>query len=198
MKRILIFIPLILLSACASKKPVVVQMPRSVPGTILTTDDMESVRYGENLKAYSIGRYVDPNGGLVMHEAHTVYRVETTAKWNLHPNAPVTVPGGPVLGIIDPAHKDSPVTPEVVAEVDRQKAATMALMVQGQRLNQALNQLSKTLSVTAQVSVENARLKNDVTTTEKRLDVLEDQFRKTQTEAPFTTSPVPTKGTNDW
>jgi hypothetical protein len=74
----------------------------------------------------------------------------------------------------------------------------MALMVQGQRLNQALNQLSKTLSVTAQVSVENARLKNDVTTTEKRLDVLEDQFRKTQTEAPFTTSPVPTKGTNDW
>ena len=198
MKRILIFIPLILLSACASKKPVVVQMPRSVPGTILTTGDMESVRYGENLKAYSIGRYVDPNGGLVMHEAHTVYRVETTAKWNLHPNAPVTVPGGPVLGIIDPAHKDSPLTPEVVAEVDRQKAATMALMVQGQRLNQALNQLSKTLSVTAQVSVENARLKNDVTTTEKRLDVLEDQFRKTQTEAPFTTSPVPTKGTNDW
>jgi hypothetical protein len=51
MKRILIFIPLILLSACASNKPVVVQMPRSVPGTILTTDDMESVRYGENLKA---------------------------------------------------------------------------------------------------------------------------------------------------
>jgi hypothetical protein len=198
MKRILIFIPLILLSACASKKPVVVQMPRSVPGTILTTGDMESVRYGENLKAYSIGRYVDPNDGLMMHEAHTAYRVETTAKWNLHPNAPVTVPGGPVLGIIDPAHKDSPLTPEIVAEVDRQKAATMALMVQGQRLNQALNQLSKTLSVTAQVSVENARLKNDVTTTEKRLDVLEDQFRKTQTEAPFTTSPVPTKGTNDW
>ena len=79
MKRILIFIPLILLSACASNKPVVVQMPRSVPGTILTTDDMESVRYGENLKACSFGRYVDPNDGLVMHEAHTVYRVETTA-----------------------------------------------------------------------------------------------------------------------
>ena len=198
MKRILIFIPLILLSACASKKPVVVQMPRSVPGTILTTGDMESVRYGENLKAYSISRYVDPNDGLVMHEAHTVYRVETTAKWNLHPNAPVTVPSGPVLGIIDPAHKDSPLTPEVVAEVDRQKAATMALIVQGQRMNQALNQLSKTLSITAQVSVENAQLKNEVTATGKRLEALEYQFRKTQTEAPFTTSPVPTKGTNDW
>jgi hypothetical protein len=133
-----------------------------------------------------------------MHEAHTVYRVETTAKWNFHPNAPANVPGGPVIGIIDPAHRDSPLTPEVVAEVDRQKAATMALIVQGQRMNQALNQLSKTLSITAQVSVENAQLKNEVTATGKRLEALEYQFRKTQTEAPFTTSPVPTKGTNDW
>ena len=198
MKRILFFIPLILLSACASKKPVVVQMPRSVPGTILTTGDMESVRYGENLKAYSFGRYVEPNDGLVMHEAHTVYRVETTAKWNLHPNATVSFPSGPVVGIIDPAHKDSPLTPEVVAEVDRQKAATAALLVQGQRMNQALSQLSKTLSATAQVSVENTQLKSKLNTAEKRLDALEEDFRKKQTEAPFTTSPVPTKGTNDW
>ena len=199
MKRILIFIPLIFLSACASNKPVVVQMPRSVPGTTLATDDIESVRYGENLKAYSIGRYVDPNDGLVMHEAHTVYRVETTAKWNLHPNEPVNVPGGPVVGIIDPAHKDSPLTPEVVAEVDRQKAATMALIVQGQRMNQALNQLSKTLSATAQVAQENVQLKSEMTTSEKRLDALEEDFRKAQTEAPFTAPVTPSvKGTNDW
>src|SRR5208337_3695881 len=151
MKRIFILIPLLFLPSCATKKPVVVRMSHSVPGTTMPADDMESVRYGENLKAYPVGRYIDPNNGLVMHEAHTVYRVETTAKWNLHPNAPVTVPGGPVIGIIDPAHKDSPLTPEVVAEVDRQKAATMTLIVQGQRMNQALNQLSQTLSATAQV-----------------------------------------------
>jgi hypothetical protein len=199
MKRILIFLPLMLLSACASKKPVIVQMPPAVSGTTLATADMESVRYGENLKAYSFGRYVDPNDGLVMHEAHTVYRVETTAKWNLHPNAPVNVPGGPVIGIIDPAHKDSPLTPEVVAEVDRQKAATMTLIVQGQRMNQALNQLSQTLSATAQVAVENVQLKNEVTTAEKRLDTLEEEFRKAQTEAPFTAPATPSvKGTNDW
>ena len=152
MKQILIFIPLILLSACASKKPVVVKMPPAVSGLSLTTDDAESVRYGENLKAYPVGRYVDPNDGLVMHEAHTIYRVETTAKWNLHPDvypyAPGNLPGGPVIGIIDPAHRDSPVTPEVVAEVDRQKAATQALLAQGQRMNQALNQLSKILPAT--------------------------------------------------
>lgn len=199
MKRILVFLPLILLSACASKKPVVVQMPSAVSGTILATDDIESVRYGENLKAYCIGRYVDPNDGLMMHEAHTIYRVETTAKWNLHPNAPANVPAGPVVGIIDPAHRDSPVTPEVVAEVDRQKSATLALLVQGQRMNQALNQLSKTLSATAQVAAENVQLKSEVTTAEKRLDALEEDFRKAQTEAPFTTPVTPSvKGTNDW
>jgi hypothetical protein len=199
MKRILFFIPLILLPACASKKPVVVQMPPAVTGTTLPTDDMESVRYGENLKAYSIGRYVDPNDGLVMHEAHTIYRVETTSKWNLHPNAPANVPGGPVVGIIDTAHKDSPVTPEIVAEVDRQKAATMALIMQGQRMNQALNQLSKVLPATAQVAQENAQLKVEAMATEKRLDILEDEFRKEQTEATFTPPATPSvKGTNDW
>ena len=127
MKKLLIYIPLILLPACASKKPVIVHMPPVVTGNALTTADMESVRYSENLKAYPVGRYVDPSDGLVMHEAHTIYRVETTAKWNLHPEvypyAPGNLPGGPVVGIIDPAPSDSPVTPEVVAEIDRQKAA---------------------------------------------------------------------------
>jgi len=199
MKQILIFIPLIFLSACASKKPVIVQMPPFVSGTMLATGDMESVRYGENLKSYSVGRYVDPNDGLVMHEAHTIYRVETTAKWNLHPNEPVNVPSGPVIGIIDPAHKDSPLTPEIAAEVSRQKTATQALLEQGQRMNQLVNQLSKTLPVTAQVAVENVHLQNEVTIAQQRLDALEEEFRKTQAEDSFTTSPVPSaKGTNDW
>ena len=199
MKRIFILIPLLLLPACASKKAVIVQMPPAVSGTTLATDDQESVRYGENLKAYPLGRYIDPNDGLMMHEAHTVYRVETTAKWNLHLNAPASIPSGPVIGIIDPAHRDSPVTPEVVAELDRQKAATLALMMQGQRMNQALTQLGQTLSATAQVAQDNARLKNEVATTQKRLDALEEAFRKTQTEAPISPPITPSvKGTNDW
>lgn len=207
MKRILICLPLIILPACASKKPVVVKMPPTVPGTVLTTADMESVRYGENLKAYPIGRYIDPNNGLVMHEAHTIYRVETTAKWNLHPNvypyAPGNLPGGPVVGIIDPAHKDSLVTPEIAAEVARQKALTQVLMAQNQQMNQALNQLAKVLPATVQVAGENAQLKVQELANERRLELLEDQFRKEgaqqQTESEFTPLVTPSvKGTNDW
>lgn len=206
MKRILIFLPLILLSACASHKPVVVKMPPVVSGTELTTTDMESVRYGENLKAYEIGRYIDPNDGLVMHEAHTIYRVETTAKWNLHPDVypypPGSLPGGPVVGIIDPAYQNSPITPEIAAEVDRQKAATQALIAQGQRMNQALNQLSQVMPVTSQIAQENAQLKAGQLANERRLEILEDQFRKQQaqqTENELTPPAAPSvKGTNDW
>jgi hypothetical protein len=203
MKQVLIYIPLILLSACASKKPVVVKMPPAVPGMTLTTADMESVRYSENMKAYPVGRYVDPNNGLMMHEAHTIYRVETTAKWNLHPNvypyAPGNLPGGPVVGIIDPAHADSPLTPEITAEVNRQKAATQALLAQGQRMSQTLNQLSKILPATVQVAGENARLKAQAQATERRLELLEDQFRKQQAATEFTPPATPSvKGTNGW
>ena len=218
MKRILIFIPLILLSACASKKPVVVKMPPVVSGTTLTPADMESVRYGENLKAYQVGRYIDPNNNLVMHEAHTIYRVETTAKWNLHPNVrpypPGSLPGGPVVGIIDPAHKDSPITPEVVAEVDRQKAATQALIADNQQMSHALGQLSKVMPVTARIAKDNALLKVQTLATERRLEILENQFRKQQQEQQQqaqqqqaqqqheteVVQPVtpPVDGTNDW
>lgn len=37
-----------------------------------------------NLRAYAIGRYVDP-GRRVMHEQHSVYRVEQRPAWNLIP-----------------------------------------------------------------------------------------------------------------
>ncbi len=184
MKRIITFIPLILLSACASKKPVVVKMPPAVPGTVLTPADMESVRYGENLKAYQVGRYVDPNTDMVMHEAHTIYRVETTAKWNLHPDVypypPGSLPGGPVVGIIDPAHKDSPLTPEIVAEVDRQKVMSQALMADHQEMNQSLSQLSTVIPAMSQVVKENAVLKVRAKANEQRLEILEDEFRRIQ------------------
>jgi len=199
MKKIILLIPLLFLSACASKKPVIVRMPPPVPGTTIPSDDLESVRYGENVKAYSIGRYLDPNDGLVMHEAHTVYRVETTAKWNLHPGEAVTVPMGPVVGIIDPARRESPVTAEVVAEVNRQKAAAQALLEQGTRLNLTLNQLSQTVSVTKQISDDNAQLKTSLNATQQRLGMLEEAFRQKQAEVQFTTpSGPPKQGTNDW
>lgn len=195
MKEILFLISLLLVSGCASKKAVVVKMPRSVPGTILPSESLESVRYGENLKAYPVGRYIDPNNRLVMHEAHPVYRVETTAKWNLHPNDPVHVPGGPVVGLIDPAHREAPLTSEVAAEVQRQKVATQTLIEQGAKIQQALSNLGQSVSDTKQLADENGRLRGQVSLAEKRLDALEDQLRKQQSLS--TSSSIP-KESKDW
>jgi hypothetical protein len=197
MKRVFISISLIALVGCASKKPVVVQMPHWVPGTAISAENLESIRYGENLKAYPISRYVDPNNQLVMHESNTVYRVETTAKWNLHPNAPVSVPSGPVVQIIDPARKDSPVTPEIIAEINRQKDATKALITQGSRMNRELMQLSTNVSAARQVVVENAKLKQQLVSTVERLEALQDQFRKQQAET-LSNRTVSLTETNGW
>ena len=196
MKTILILVPLVCLSACATKRPVFVQMPRSIPGAVIPSQGTESIRYSENLKTYPVGRYIDPNSDLVMHEAHTIYRVETTAKWNLHPNTPVHVPSGPVIGIVDPARREPPVTAEVAAEVQKQKTATQALLDQGARINQTLAQLSQSASGTKQLADEASQLREEVSLSRMRLEALEEQFRKQQSE-PASVAPAP-KGTNDW
>ena len=191
-------IPLLLLSACASnRKLAVLNMSRPVPGTTLPGDDIESVRYSENIKAYNVGRYVDPNNALVMHERHVLYRVETTAKWNLHPNEPATVALGPAVQIIDPARKDGPTTAEVIAEVNRQKAATQTVIDQGKRLNNTLTQISTALDASKQVAEQNRQLKTEIDLTKQRLDLLETEIRSQQKESPAS-SGIPEPTNQNW
>lgn len=178
-------IPLLLLTACASNQnPGVLNGLRPVPGMTLPGDDIESIRYSENVKAYNIGRYVDPNNALVMHERHALYRVETTAKWNLHPNAPAAVALGPAVQIVDPARKDGPTTAEVIAEVNRQKAATQTVIDQGKRLNETLTQISTALDASKQVAEQNRQLKTEIDLTKQRLDLLEAEIRNQQQASP--------------
>jgi hypothetical protein len=156
--------------------------PGAVPGTLLPAQGIESIRYSENLKGYPIGRYVDPNNNLIMHERHTIYRVETTAKWNLHPSGPVSVPLGPVLGVIDPAYRTAPADAEILAEINKQKAATQALLDQGARFDQTLSQFSGAFQVIKQIGEQNLQLRQELTTAQKRLEALEEELRKQQAE----------------
>lgn len=191
-------IPLVFLAACASNRPPsVMQMPRPVAGTTLPSEGIESVRYSENIKAYNVGRYVDPGSRLVMHERHVVYRVETTAKWNLHPNTPATIALGPAVQIIDPARKDGPTTAEVVAEVNRQKAVTQTVIQQGQRLNESLAQISSALDAGKQVAEQNRQLKTELDQTKQRLDLLEAELRRQQQASPAQRG-TPETSNQDW
>ena len=174
---LLISFPL-LLAACATKPTRVVDMgSRAVPGSTLPSEGVESVRYTENLKAYPLGRYVDPNNSRIMHEGHSIYRVETTAKWNLHPNEPVAVPLGPTVHVRDNARQTSAVGDELVAELNRQKEATKAVIQGGQVVSQKLGELAGSLQQTQQMAAQNAQLKQEVNTSKQRLDALEEQLR---------------------
>jgi hypothetical protein len=190
-----ILIPLLLLTACASKKPVVVHMSGgNVPGTIIPAENAESIRNGENLKAYTVGRYIEPDNSLVMHERHTVYRVETTAKWNLYPNPAAAVPMGPVNGIIDAARREPPVNAEIISEVIRQRELTQTLIVQQKQMNRALTNLSSAIVASQQAVEQSGQSKQQSDANAKRLDVLEEQLRSQQD----TTVNTATNDTDHW
>ena len=191
MKFVIPFALPLLLVACATRPARTVGLSsHAVPGTTLPSEGIESVRYAENIKAYPLGRYIDPSNSRIMHEGHSIYRVETTAKWNLHPNEPVVVPLGPVR-VRDIARTTSPIGDELVAELNRQKEATTAIIQGGQGVTQKLSELSGKLQQTQQMAAQNAQLKQEVDTAKQRLDALEEQLRAKASTAPPRRQPEP-------
>jgi hypothetical protein len=182
MKVILPLALTMVLAACTGRHHPTVQLtPASVPGTILPSEGIESVRYAENIKAYPVGRYIDPSNSRVMHEGHVIYSVDTTAKWNLHPGGSVSVPLGPVR-VRDSAKATSPVGDELLAELNQQKEATKAVMQGGQAVSQKLGELAKQLQQTQQIAAQGTQLKQEVDTTKRRLDILEERMHAEQSK----------------
>jgi hypothetical protein len=120
--------------------------PPVVSGTDLEPDNLEKVRISETVKAYPVGRFVDPNDSNVMHESHVVYRKEAGANWNLFPNAPTVVPLGPVLAISDPATQPNPLPAELEQKVAEQNQLMASLVEQNEALSAELGKLGKELA----------------------------------------------------
>lgn len=132
----------------AKKKPSVAAAPPVAPvsGTELDQSNVEKVRTGETLKAYPIGRFVDPNDPNVMHESHVVYRKESGANWNLSPNAPTVIPLGPVLAVADPATQPNPLPAELEQKVAEQNQLMASLIEQNEALVMELAKLNKDIA----------------------------------------------------
>ena len=158
-------IPLLFLSAC-STTPKLTLRPQQSPAT-----SADGIRYPEVLHAYHIGRYADPNDDLIMHEQHTVYRVEENTRWNFHPGP---VDGNlPALPPHDAAFAPAPVNDAILAEVNSQRFATTEIMMQARTLSAALAQFQASLSQTKTNLQETARLRVTVNDMQKRLDALD-------------------------
>lgn len=187
----------LVVTSCATKHaPRVVVIPRSVAGTTLPAEGIESIRYAENIKAYPLARYVDPNNRRLMHEGHTIYRVETTPKWNLHPNKPLAGESGPAVSVRDGAN-EAPMRDELLVELNRQKEATKAVVSGSQTVAQKLGELGEHVRETKQVAAENVLLKRQVDTAKQRLDTLEEELRRRQPVTGPQQPPTP-PGKSDW
>lgn len=149
MKTILLLLPLALLAGCDSvpQGTPVPSSPSTLMAPVSETDldqhNIEKVRISETLKAYPMGRVVDPTDPNVMHESHVVYRREADASWNLEPNAPTVVPLGPVLAVADPARQPSPLPAELEHKIAEQNQLMSSLIEQNEALATELTKLNK-------------------------------------------------------
>jgi hypothetical protein len=176
----LLLIPIIFLSACSSthQRPLALRatpVGRSVNSTGLRTEDQ--------LREYRLGRYVDARDPLVMHEGHPIYRVETSAHWDLRPNDKLSLPRRDIV-----QSPSVPANDAVVAEVNKQRATTRAFTEQTATLNQRLNELGEAIAQTNEVAQQNLALKRDVTALREQLDTLEARLRDRKPEKPSPSS----------
>lgn len=198
MKAVLIPLTVLLLAGCASKRaPSVAVRPRAVSGTTLPREGIESVRYAENIKAYPLARHVDPNNRRLMHEAHTIYRVETTPRWNLHSNQLAAVQRGPATRTSNTVSETAPARDELIVELNRQKEATKAVIQGSQTVSQKLGQLWESVQQTKQVAAENAILRREVHATQQRLNALEGELRRQKPSRPSSPAEDPSEK-SDW
>ena len=154
MKQLLL-IPLLVFTACATHAPKKVTALRATPAGRPVSSN--GLRTAYDLREYRLGRYVDARDPLVMHEGHSLYRVESSARWDLRPNNGVSLPRRDVIPSQTASANDA-----VVAEVNKQRAATQAFTEQTAALNQKLGELGEAVGQTQEIAKQNIELKRDV------------------------------------
>jgi hypothetical protein len=175
MKQLLL-IPLVFLAACGSHAQKKITVARAVPvGRPVASTGL---RIPDQVSEYRLGRYVDSRDPLVMHEGHPVYRIESSASWDLRPRNAAALAGKDVVVRPNVSPNDA-----IIAEVNKQRAATREVTEQTATLNQRLAELGRAVGGTQEIAKENLALKRDVAALRERLDALDAQSRKTNPEA---------------
>ena len=172
----LLLLPIIFLSACSSTHQHQSVLRAKPVGRLVNSNGL---RTEDQLREYRLGRYVDARDPLVMHEGHPVYRVETSANWDLRPNNKSSLPQRDIVQSPSVSANDA-----VVAEVNKQRAATQAFTEQTATLNQRLNELGEAVAQTKEVAERNLSLKRDVAALRQQLDALEAKFPRQKQDRP--------------
>lgn len=169
--KLLLIIPVVFLAACASRPAKKITI---IDTTAARVNAAPALRTAEQVREYRFGRYADSRDPLVMHESHPVFRVEETSRWNLRPDENSTA---------STKSKTVATNDAVVAEVNKQRAATRAFIEHTSTLNQKLGELSQAASQSQEIAKQNLTLKADVSALRTRLDEVESQVRTKRTDA---------------
>lgn len=135
--------PALLLIGCASQRPSVDVAAGPLPQKH-DTPDPASIRTPEKVKAYPVGRYEDPSDPTVMHEGHTIYRVENSSDWDTDPNEPTSLPLGPgEMAEADPAQQHTALTAELEQRLKQEDQLLQTTYEQNERLAQEIRKLEE-------------------------------------------------------
>ncbi len=182
--KYLALIPIVLVASCASRPQLAVR-PLPTPAV----EPVESVRYGEVVRAYHVGRYVDPNHPETMHEQHPVYRIEVSARWNLHP--------GPLssANLLNPppdaAFAPPPTNDALIAEMNRQRETTGRVIQEAERLAQSYGELQALFTEMRTVARNSALMGVRLATNEQRVAEFDKQLQKLSAPPSPATNDVP-------
>jgi hypothetical protein len=113
------------------------------------------------VKAYPVGRYIDPNFPDQVHERHIVYRRENAAEWNYRPSKPYPLLLGPVVAESNPSSSYYSKTNSEQINA-QQKAYAEALLEQNVALKKRIDELRQKDSTIQNLQTEIERLKKEL------------------------------------
>ncbi|MCI0745435.1 MAG: hypothetical protein L0Y58_08530 [Verrucomicrobia subdivision 3 bacterium] len=177
-------VPFVLLASCASRPQPQLGLRPAPPPAV---EPVDALRYGDVVRVYHVGRYVDPNLS-TMHEQHPVYRVEASARWNLHPSGLLSMPI--LASLTNAAYSPVPTTDQITAELNRQRFITQNVTAEAGRLTESIAQFQQALAANNRIARQNQELRQQLQNALKRLDALE-------AKSPSNTPPEPKHDESD-
>lgn len=177
-------------AACASPRPrPPMILSRCVPTVDASKQPPASLRSTERIIAYPFARYIDPNHSEILHEAHTVYRVERRPHWNLRPGPNRSSLSSVSTGArcassarstgVGGNFEKSPSASrdEWLVEMQRQKSVAAELVKLNQTLESRVGELSAQISQSAQDTDKRLHLEKELKSTHERLTRLESEIK---------------------
>lgn len=139
--------------------------------------DTSRVRYPEDVHSYEVGR-LPSRDRREMHEAHTVYRVEQSNRWDQRLPATPMSSHGVVLGITEPSHDPVPKDQIVESERARQAQLSAQLTASITALNAKQEQIQAFLASAPDKNKTIAELQQQNAKAEKELNQVREDFRR--------------------